>query len=772
MLSRLLAGVLGLVLALLAPAALAQPTYTVEGRVLDDETGETLVGVHVRAEGTTLGATTDRDGRFSLTAARPFSVLTFSFIGYQTQTLAVEGGAPLVVRMTAAVSDLQPVIVSGSRVEQARADAPVAVAALSAAELEAAKPDLMAEALNRVPGVHMVDLGNEQHAMSIRQPFSLKPLFLYLEDGIPIRPAGLFNHNALAEVNLAGVERVEVVRGPGSALYGAGAVGGAVNVLTVRPSREPAAAASVRGGGYGYGRADVQASATTGRLGVALGGYGTRQRDGLREHSDYDKRSATLRADLALAPGTRLTGTLAYNYLDTDTDGSLDSLHFFGQGTSSLQTFTYRRVSALRGALRLDRTWDARQRTQAAVFVRDNAVGQLPHYRLRAVAGSDTDYVGEINEDAFRSVGLHAVHEVYLGARGAKVVAGGTVDYSPGTYRAEHIAVIRDAATGRFTGYTPSDSLLTDYDVRLLNTAAFAQVEVEPLGRLKLVGALRYDRLAYDFDNHLPPGSFSGAPDGTNAFGRFSPRLGLVYAFTEARGLYANASRGFQPPEVTELYRGVQVPALRPATFDSYEVGGFGAFVGGRVHLDASLYRMGGFDEIVAVTTEEGDRANRNAGETRHLGVEYAVTLRPSADWALRFGGTNARHTYVRFTVDERAGRRLVYDGNTMEAAPAFIANGEVACTPGFLPGARVAVEAQRVSGYFMDPDNTVRYDGYLLLNVRAGYERGPVEVWATLHNATDVHYATSASVSFGRKQYTPGLPRHVTLGLGYRLVR
>jgi outer membrane receptor protein involved in Fe transport len=126
--------------------------------------------------------------------------------------------------------------------------------------------------------------------------------------------------------------------------------------------------------------------------------------------------------------------------------------------------------------------------------------------------------------------------------------------------------------------------------------------------------------------------------------------------------------------------------------------------------------------------------------------------------------------------VDERAGQEVVYDGNRMEAAPAFLANGEVAYSPAYLPGARLAVEGERVSGYFMDPENTTRYGGHFVVNVRGSYEfqgalRG-FELWASLLNAADVLYATNASISFGQAQYTPGLPRSVTLGLAYRFGR
>lgn len=50
--------------------------------------------------------------------------------------------------------------------------------------------------------------------------------------------------------------------------------------------------------------------------------------------------------------------------------------------------------------------------------------------------------------------------------------------------------------------------------------------------------------------------------------------MGLTYDLGGGNGLYANYSRGFRPPEVGELYRGVKVPMLQPVTFDSYEVGG------------------------------------------------------------------------------------------------------------------------------------------------------------------------------------------------------
>jgi outer membrane receptor protein involved in Fe transport len=753
-----------------APVALAQPAA--EGRVVDAETDAPVPGAHVLVEGTALGTTTDRAGRFVLLVPEAGGAvrLVVSSLGYRTETVAAERGTPILVRLEPTLLDLQPVVVSASRSAEARSAAPVAIAALTAADLAATKPNLLSDALNRMPGVYMVDLGGEQHAMSIRQPISYRALYVYLEDGIPIRPVGLFNHNALIEMNMEGVDRVEVVRGPSSSLYGSNAVGGAVNFVTPAPTDALTGRVALRGSDAGYRRADLEASGTVGRVGVWAGGYFGQQRDGLRAHSDYDKASVTARADVALGAGTRLTGTLTTSHLDTDTDGALDSLSFArfgdGGGLTSLQTFTYRTVDATRAALRLDRAWNARHGTEVTAFFRDNAVGQLPHYRIRRNQADPAAATGEENLQSFHSLGLDAQHRLYLPG-GLRVIGGATLDRSPSSYYATFIAVQRDPETGVYTGYTPSDSLLTDYDVDLLGLAAYAQVDARPLPGLRLVGGLRYDHLRYDYDNHLPPSAFSGAPDQVDTFGRLSPRLGATLDLGHDRGLYANASQGFVPPDVGELYRGVQVPALRPAHFTSYEAGGWAAFLDGRLALDLAVYRMDGTDEIISVRLPDDSSVNANAGATRHYGVEYAVAVAPVPAVTLRLSGTNAVHEFL-----EHEANGVPLDGNEMDAAPDWIANAEAAYRPPFLRGARAAVEWQHVGAYFMDPENTRRYPGHDVLNLRLSYDLGAFEVWGHALNLTDALYATVASYGRFGASYTPGLPRSFVVGVRYALGR
>lgn len=107
--------------------------------------------------------------------------------------------------------------------------------AVKGEEIKNVKPTHPSEIMNRIPGVWINTTAGEGHITAIRQPLTTNPVYLFLEDGIPIRSTGFFNHNALYEVNIPGAERIEVMKGPATALYGSDAIGGTINVLT-RPS--------------------------------------------------------------------------------------------------------------------------------------------------------------------------------------------------------------------------------------------------------------------------------------------------------------------------------------------------------------------------------------------------------------------------------------------------------------------------------------------------------------------------------------------------------
>ncbi|QKG51456.1 TonB-dependent receptor [Hymenobacter sp. BRD67] len=604
-------------LAVCMSSAQAQQAAALRGTILDAQTQQPLPGVSISVPGGSIGTTTDLNGHFALAGATPTSEVTISFVGYNAQRVHVPaGGRPLTVRLEAAPVSLQGVVVSASREQEKRTEAPIAISQVSPQLIADTKATASYQLLNKVAGVYMVDLGNEQHMMAIRQPITTNAVYLYLEDGLPIRPIGIFNHNALYEINQAGVRSIEVVKGPASSLYGSNAIGGAVNFLTQKPTPLPTAGVSVQGDGFGYRRADASVSGTVGKLGLYAGGYMARQRNSWQDYTDFDKQSWTARADYTFSSKTRLIGMGTYNYLNTQTPGTLDSAHFYSRRYQSNNRFTNRVVTAVRSSLRLEHDWSPSQQTALTGFYRYNSTGQLPSYYIADVRvnGVYQSSNGQVNNQSFRSYGALVQHRADLGFLNSRLIVGGYFDYSPSTYFARYLAIQKDVANNFYTGYTDTGRYLDDYKIDLVNAAAYAQYEVQATEALRLVGGLRYDRVQYKFSNNLSGSQTTKKAAQDNIYNIVAPKLGLTYALGENRGVYANFSTGFQPPETSSLYSSRQQIELQQANFTNYEAGGWVALFERKVYLDLSVYQMEGRHEIISVLQADNTTQSANAG--------------------------------------------------------------------------------------------------------------------------------------------------------------
>ena len=181
----------------------AQSQTLMPGSVTDAITHEALPGTVITTNNGT-NIPVDAKGSFSV----PINVtsLKFAMVGYNLHVvdMTLIKFSRLNIALVPSSIDLQPVIVSASREGQARQDAPIAISKINSVQIQDTKATALYQLLNKVPGVYMVNLGNEQHTMAIRQPITYNALYLYMEDGVPIRPTGIFNHNALYEINMTG----------------------------------------------------------------------------------------------------------------------------------------------------------------------------------------------------------------------------------------------------------------------------------------------------------------------------------------------------------------------------------------------------------------------------------------------------------------------------------------------------------------------------------------------------------------------------------------
>lgn len=758
----------------------------ISGTITDQFTREALSGARILVKGTKTGTVATSSGKFTLKSASTLAaedILTISMLGYKTKHIAVsEVLSGVQVELAPQVITSQQVAVTASRQSQLRSEMPVAVSVVSKQLIEETKPAMMYEIMNKVPGVVMQNLGNEQHSMAIRSPMTTRALFLYLEDGIPIRTTGVFNHNALMEINLPAIRSIDIIKGPGSAMYGANAVSGAVNFLTQRAGARPLLELGVQADNFGYQRINAQASNTfgngeVGSLGIYAGGYYARQTTSWRDYNAMDKLSANLRADYRLAEKTALELTYSVNNLYSDMPGGIDSVMFFSQRYPSNNTIAYRDNRAQRGRLTLDHSFDdgdilKNTNLRATVLYRNSQLLMLPSFRLRNDARNPRGAFGELSDSRFTSLGADVQFRtsLNLGGMQANVIAGVYYENSPHTVRAKFLRIAREITpqgSSIYTGVTPTDSLLTSYDVGLQNLAGYVSADVQITSQLKAIAGVRYDRLSYDFKNNLPPSAFTGSPDQMTVYNNIAPRFGLMYNLDASNGLYTNYSIGFLPPEIGELFRGVSVPNLTQSSFNNYEIGGWAAFLDGKAYLDVSAYLLNGLNEVISVQIEQNVFQNRNAGATTHYGVEFQLGYSPIDDINIRIGGTWAQHIFLQHR--ERVGNaERVFDNNQMPQAPNLTTYSEIMYKPSWFPGFRLGVELQTMSEYYQNVENTSKYEGHAVVHLRAGYRVGGIDLFVNVLNVGTTLYAETSSRSAFGYSFTPANPRLISVGASY----
>jgi outer membrane receptor protein involved in Fe transport len=759
-----------LVLLVFVCPVLAQQDILLTGKVYDAISKEPVQGALI-TDDAHLSVITDASGSFHIKTSGKRLIITS--MGFEDRMVNIDGSI-LSIALQPADKQLQQVVVSANRTAEKRSQAPVAISLINKQTIEDTKAQRMDQLLNKVSGVFMVNLGNEQHQMSIRQPMTTKSLFLYMEDGLPIRTTGVYNHNALLEMNMAAAKSIEVIKGPSSALYGAEAIAGAVNVITQGAPAFTTGNISVQMNNTGYKRADAQVGASIGKWGVLASGYYANKSNGPIDHSDFHKSIGTLRTDYKPNEKLSWTNTLAYLDYYTDMTGSLDSLKFEQKNYTSQQTFTFRSVTALRYKSMLNYQWNKNSSSNLSFLFRDNSVKQNPSYSIGSIAGETTKFKGQINENAFQTYALFAQHTQQFHWLSSKLVAGASIDLSPQQYHARFISIHKDLASGMYDSYSSPvpDSFLSNYKTNITNLAAYLDYELSPFRNVRIVAALRYDAFRYNYSNKLPVTTVSGAASTINTYNRVTPKLGFTYNYRNI-GFYGNYSQGYVPPQLTELYSAVKVaPYLLPQTFYNYEVGGWLSLVKNKLYADWSLYLLEGSNEIISVQQADNTSVNQNAGKTRHKGIEYGVTYKPVAELAIRFSGTNARHEFIDNVV-----KGVDYSGKEMSGAPRFTSNAEITYKPAYFKGFRISAEWQHMSSYFMDDLDKTSYKGFDVVNVRAGYQLHGVEIWINALNVLNRYYATNASAAFktatsATYSYNLGDPREITVGIGYKFGR
>lgn len=621
--------------------------------------------------------------------------------------------------------------------------------------------------LNTASGVYMVDMGNEQHAMSIRLPMGYDPLYNYLENGIPLRPTGIFNNNELLELNRFSIQKTEIIKGPFSGGYGAQSIGASINFIQKNVNAS-ANELSFQSNGYGHWETQVQAKTNVGKWKAAVNFNNAQRRVDEDLHFNYTKQAFSLRLEKAVNANNEIVFQHnLINYNGDQRDG-YNSDNFYNRNYTSYDKFSDRNTLAIRNSLQWKHNNGKGNILNFTLFNRVITERQTPFYLVSYVSttmpNGDIIAPGQKTKDQFTSYGLSIDHSKT--SRDNKFTFNQSLffDFTPDNRYTSDSIVVHKSSTGVNLKYDNTGNLVTHYKANLKNIAVSMSVNYAATNKLKLYAGVRADLLTYTFTNYLISGDNMGSPSGNNSFFSINPEASVLYKINQKQSVFAQFSTGFTPPTLSKMYRGVKTPTLTPARYFNTEIGYKFSHKHGFVQI--SLYNMNGTDEFTNVLRPTGVEVV-NAGQTNHKGIELQLYFNKD-NFEFTYNPSLAKHTFIHYSDVDYMGNVLVYNGNAINSAPGYLHYANVAYRFTKFHQLKLIAEWNKVGPYQINAANTSEYEGYDLFNFKTTLSIGKFFINMGVNNVFDKTYATNADATYGLRYY-PGLPRTFQAGISWK---
>jgi iron complex outermembrane receptor protein len=656
------------------------------------------------------------------------------------------------------------VVVSGSRVEHNSFDLPAAIDVIDAERINAGQMRVNAsEALASVPGLvaqnrqnYAQDLQISSRGFGARSAFGVRGIRL-ISDGVPATmPDGQGQPSAF---NLDMAERIEVLRGPFSAIYGNHS-GGVIQLFTRDGQGRPMVDLDVSAGSYGQRKTDLNAQGSAGAVGYVIDASRF-ETDGYRAHSAATRDQGFVKLTMVPTEGGKLTlvanslrqdatqdplGVTWATYQRDPRAGEIDTTDTATPKRTLADRYDTRKdIEHQQAGLAYDQKigddrlhvmvyGGNRQVTQYQAF---SKAFQAPVTHSGGVVDFDRDFHGaDINWTSVRTFGA------------GKLTATVGIDYGEST----------DARKGyeNYIGTTfgVQGALRRDEQDKLSSVDPYLQGEWAS-GDWVFTGGLRHTRLKVRVDDHfISNGNDSG---GVN-YSHTTPVLGVLYKVNPLLNVYASAARGFETPTLNELfYSGTGGGfnfGLRAAESTHVEAG-VKALIGANTKVNAALFQVRTTDELVVDSAAGGRTSYKNASKTLRQGAELSLDTALSESISARLALTTLRAVYDQ-------GFGAVLRGSRLPGVPNANAFAELAWKGAGNFGAAIeAVASTRV--YAEDANVEIPAPGYAQVNARvnASQELGGwrFKEFARLNNLLDRTYVGSLIVGDTNKRYYEAAP-------------
>ena len=669
---------------------------------------------------------------------------------------------------------LAPTTVTVTRSERPLSQIPNSIQTLDRRQISQAKPTWgLDEALANVPGVFVANRYNfsQDQRISIRgfgarSAFAVRGIKI-LVDGIPqTLPDG---QGQLTNLELGEVDRIEVLRGSTSALFG-NASGGVISVWTnphdVAQVREDARFVAGQFS-QNTARSWSKWQSTTGVRLLGGGAQITLSRldyDGERDHSAADQRIFNARLAVPVSNGWSLAVVAAgANNPQADNPGSLT----FNELMTNRDTVPVLNRNRDAGK-------DVTQFQTGATLRRTSANGSAASFTLFGLSRDLKNPITTAYIDLDRiDYGARAslTYPLALGALPHRLTFGFDVQRQQDDRKNfSYLNTPGDSAK-------PDTTRTLDQLEHVTELGPFVQSAIDLSPTVALTAGLRYDWVKFSVSDHLITGT---NPDdsGERLMQALSGSLGLALNPSRMLTLYGNVASSFETPTTTELANspsgaGGFNTGLNPQKAVNFEVGARGLIGGDRFTYTASLFQANVRDALVPYEIAAPRFFYRNAGSTRHRGVELSGGARVMDGLSVNVIWTYSNYRYREYSFTDSLGTHVL-DGRELPGIPKNWFHTIVRAQPDAFRGLWAELQQSYSSGYLVSDVQPTRTSPWWATNVRLGWEGkvGQVQLapFLGINNAFNHLYVSSVVINAARDRFyepAPGRNAYVGLSVG-----
>jgi len=737
------------------------------------ESRDGMPGIGLRLDGADSDhlhrTTSQAQGRYAFTGLTPGAyILMVEGPGFEdySATIDVSEGGEVEHEIELSAAFRESITVTATRTARPTEEVPAAVTVIGRDVIEKTPMTNIREAIAGTPGTLIESKSQGYDARLIIRGAGLKARYairevMLLLNGIPITDPDSLTRLDFVDTSL--VERIEVVRGPNSTLWGINATGGAINVVTRSPFDGQGGSARVDVGSYEARNVQLGYTGDIADKHFFNANFSRRQStNGWREWNEFETTQFTLQPSWILGDGWVWENFISYTDANLQLPGRLivNSGYGVDQWTPYLETGDVERTAE---------PWKHNSRNSEILFFGSKLVKRFGKVQFMPLLYLNSwqhfhPVTARINEadTLVGGIDLQANYDHRFGVlTGGVTVRADDQDSEAFTY-ADVLATPRGRIISTLSD-EPGDQMRKLKRETVLY-GIYAQESMHLGSRWLVDVGARFDRITFDvkgyewIDYDWSSGSYvdgEGPIDTVQTYTAFSPRVGVVYNLNGAFHLYGNISTGSQTPTSDELTIN---PTLDLTTVRNYETGFKARWQ--NLDLDTSIYYSPVLDEVVQVIQPFGETEYVNAGETEKKGVEVALTWTPWLGVSLGGSYTYSDYTFKEFS-EPAFGRNVDRSGNSLP----YIPKHYYALFAGYThrTGAYLRATTNTWGEYWMDNANTEMYGGYdLATDLTLGYQTRHWEVALIIQNLFDQRHAVEAQKDlYGGLRYSPAAPRY-----------